>query len=213
MPFCVLMAVVPNRFGIHPSSKALEGRSIPKRRLFASFWDLPPPDSLPGHINPKTILNNAILAPLWTFPALFRRRPVFPMCHIRKKIGLSRTFSSWSITSGNAQPAFQAPLWHFPLFPIYHIRMKNGLPRGFSYWCVTSGRNLTASVSKKRVVEVEALCIREVWPDTNRSCEQGRTRWNTTEVVGKATSGMAAFCEMVWWSAAWKVYLLSCEGW
>ena len=32
--------------------------SIPKRRLFASFWDLPPPDSPPGHINPKTILNN-----------------------------------------------------------------------------------------------------------------------------------------------------------
>ena len=32
--------------------------SIPKRRLFASFWDSPPPDSPPGHINPKTILNN-----------------------------------------------------------------------------------------------------------------------------------------------------------
>ena len=34
--------------------------SIPKRRLFASFWDLPPPDSLPGHINPKTIWDNSI---------------------------------------------------------------------------------------------------------------------------------------------------------
>ena len=32
--------------------------SIPKRRLFASFWDSPPPDSPPGHIKPKTILNN-----------------------------------------------------------------------------------------------------------------------------------------------------------
>ena len=37
--------------------------SIPKRRLFASFWDLPPPDSPLGHINPKTIWNNAIPAP------------------------------------------------------------------------------------------------------------------------------------------------------
>ena len=32
-----------------------------------SFWDSPPPDSPPGHINPKTILNNAIPAPLWPF--------------------------------------------------------------------------------------------------------------------------------------------------
>ena len=31
---------------------------IPKRRLFAPFWDSPPPDSPLGHINPKTILNN-----------------------------------------------------------------------------------------------------------------------------------------------------------
>ena len=52
---------------------------------------------------------------VWHFPAPFRRLR-FPRC----------------VTSGNAQPAFQAPLWHFPLFPIYHIRMKNGLPRTFS---------------------------------------------------------------------------------
>ena len=32
--------------------------SIPKRRLFAPFWDLPPPHSPPRHINPKTIWNN-----------------------------------------------------------------------------------------------------------------------------------------------------------
>ena len=37
--------------------------SIPKRRLFAPFWDSPPPDGLPGHINPKTIWNNSIPAP------------------------------------------------------------------------------------------------------------------------------------------------------
>ena len=32
--------------------------SIPKRRLFAPFWDSPPLHSPPGHINPKTIWNN-----------------------------------------------------------------------------------------------------------------------------------------------------------
>ena len=32
--------------------------SIPKRRLFASFWDSPPPERPARHINPKTILNN-----------------------------------------------------------------------------------------------------------------------------------------------------------
>ena len=32
--------------------------SIPKRRLFASFWDSPPPERPAGHINPKTIWNN-----------------------------------------------------------------------------------------------------------------------------------------------------------
>ena len=64
--------------------------SIPKRRLFASFWDVPPPDSSPGHINPKTILNNSIPAPLLPFReacvALFDHvspPPVFPMFHIR----------------------------------------------------------------------------------------------------------------------------------
>ena len=33
-------------------------------------------------------------APLWTFPALFRRLPVFPIYHIKMKNGLPRTFSS-----------------------------------------------------------------------------------------------------------------------
>ena len=32
-----------------------------------SFWDLPPPHSPPGHINPKTIWNNSIPHPLWPF--------------------------------------------------------------------------------------------------------------------------------------------------
>ena len=50
--------LVPNRFGIDPSQNALCGRLIPKRRIFAPFWDLPPSDGRAGHPNPKTIWNN-----------------------------------------------------------------------------------------------------------------------------------------------------------
>ena len=57
--FSVFFAVVPNRFGIHPRQKCLGGRSIPKRGKKSSFWDLPPLEGPPGHINPKTIWNNA----------------------------------------------------------------------------------------------------------------------------------------------------------
>ena len=35
------------------------------------FGIYPPPDSPPGHINPKTIWNNAIPAPLWHFRVVF----------------------------------------------------------------------------------------------------------------------------------------------
>ena len=55
------------------------------------------------------------------------------------KIGLSRTFSSGRVTSGNCQPAFQAPLWHFPVFRTCNVRKKIGLPRTFSSGRVTSG--------------------------------------------------------------------------
>ena len=127
--------------------------SIPKRRLFASFWDLPPPDSPPGHINPKTILNNAIPAPLWPFrevcvalpdpvsplPFPASLLPVFPTCNVRMKFGLPCTFSSGRVTSGNCQPAFQAHLWHFPVFRTCNVRKKIGLPRTFSSGRVTSG--------------------------------------------------------------------------
>ena len=57
--FSVFFAVVPNRFGIHPRQKCLGGRSIPKRGKKSSFWDLPHLEGPPGHINPKTIWNNA----------------------------------------------------------------------------------------------------------------------------------------------------------
>ena len=133
---------------------------IPKRRLFASFWDLSPLEGPPGHINPKTIWDKTLqqlaqspLAPLLVLflfclplsqslvahsSGLFgTSRPVFPlsvflMCHIRMKNGLSCTFSSRSVTSGNSQCAFQALLWHFLFFLIYHIRSRIGLSRTFS---------------------------------------------------------------------------------
>ena len=83
----------------------------------------------------------ALKNPTWQFQPLFLpfRLSLFPMCHIRMKNAILRTFSSQSVTSGNCQCAFQAPLWHFPFFPIYHIRMKNGLSRTFSSRSVTSG--------------------------------------------------------------------------
>ena len=117
---------------------------IPKRRLFASFWDLSPLEGPPGHINPKTIWDKTLqqlaqspLAPLLVLflfclplsqslvahsSGLFgTSRPVFPLsvfltCNVGMKIGLSRTFSSGRVTSGNCQTAFQGPLWHFPVF-------------------------------------------------------------------------------------------------
>ena len=136
--------------------------SIPKRRLFASFWDSPPPYSLPGHINPKTIWDNSIPAPMWPFRvvyvALFGPRfaaslprfpsplpfpasllPVFRTCNVGKENGLLCTFSSGRVTSGNCPPAFQAHLWHFPVFRTCNVRKEIGLPRTFSSGRVTSG--------------------------------------------------------------------------
>ena len=108
---------------------------IPKRRLFASFWDLSPLEGPPGHINPKTIWNKTLqqlaqspLAPLLVLflfclplsqslvahsSGLFgTSRPVFPLsvfltCNVGMKIGLSRTFSSGRTTSGNPRPSFR----------------------------------------------------------------------------------------------------------
>ena len=51
-----------------------------------------------------------------------------PMCHIRSKNALPRTFPSSSTTSGKPQPAPQPSLRHILVFPILHIRHDNGLP-------------------------------------------------------------------------------------
>ena len=99
-----------------PHREAYRAHSSPNSPISPRLVKPPPLEGLPRHIVHQTIWDNAIPA---------------PFC---------RLWFSRSVTSGNAQPAFQAPLWHFPLFPIYHIGMKNGLSRTFSSWCVTSGR-------------------------------------------------------------------------
>ena len=112
--------------------------SIPKRRLFASFWDLPPPDIPPGHINPKTIWNNAIPAPLWSFQVVCVAlsgglcgtfRPIF-------RFGFSRCVTS------ERESAFHAVL----VPDLSHQEMPNMPSRllcGTSRFsrCVTSGRD------------------------------------------------------------------------
>ena len=108
---------------------------IPKRRLFASFWDLSPLEGPPGHINPKTIWDKTLqqlaqspLAPLLVLflfclplsqslvahsSGLFgTSRPVFPLsvfltCNVGMKIGIPCTFSSGRVTSGNPRPSFR----------------------------------------------------------------------------------------------------------
>ena len=107
------------------------------------------------------------------------------MCHIRMKIGFWCTFSSWSITLGICQYAFYGPLCHSPVFLMCHIRMKIGLWCTFSSWCVTSGRDLTASVGKKWVVEVEALYFGEAWLHVMSSSLDGMGEWFCNTLIHK----------------------------
>ena len=80
------------RFGINPLQTALQGTSIPKRfgtTLFRSLcgpfgWSL-------WHFPPLCCSSRWSLWPI----------PVFLICHIRMKNGLSRTFSSGRVTLGN----------------------------------------------------------------------------------------------------------------
>ena len=67
------------------------------------------PPTLPNDFPDTTPDAMALSRPLRPFP-------VFRTCNVRSRIGLSRTFNSGRVTSGNCQTAFQAPLWHFPVF-------------------------------------------------------------------------------------------------
>ena len=147
---------------------------IPKRRLFASFRDLPPLEGPPGHINPKTIWDKTLqqlaqspLAPLLVLflfclplsqslvahsSGLFgTSRPVFPLsvfltCNVGMKIAILRGFCSGRVTSGNCQPALQAPLWHFPVFRTCNVGKEIAILRGFCSGRVTSGNCLNGLV-------------------------------------------------------------------
>ena len=87
----IVNPVVPNRFGIDPSQNALCGRLIPKRRIFAPFWDLPIAESIAGHANPKTIWNNCTIFQKYRklhcrFRSLMRR--VHPRCRAAASVRL-----------------------------------------------------------------------------------------------------------------------------
>ena len=112
------------RFGIHPLQTSLQGTSIPKRFGTTHFRLLCGPFrvicvALPGGLF-------AACAPLWSFrvfltcnvrkcptclPAPLWHFLLFLIYHIRSRIGLPRTFSSRSITSGaeSASHALLAP--------------------------------------------------------------------------------------------------------
>ena len=134
-----------------------------------SFWDLPLVEGPGRHVHPKTTTFCLVLGftpsgrpsrahqsqndlgQLYSgtsvaFPdgLCGTFRPVFPSrffrtCNVRMKIGLSRTFSSGRVTSGNCQSAFQAPLWHILVFRTCNVGKKIGLSRTFSFGRVTLG--------------------------------------------------------------------------
>ena len=86
-------------------------------------------------------------------PDLLRHFLVFLTCNVGMKIGLWCTFSSWRITLGICQHAFQTLLWHYPLFLTYNVRMKIAILRTFSSWRVTLG---TKSDDSRRVIKVKS---------------------------------------------------------
>ena len=91
-----------------PHRDACRAHRSPNSPISPRLVRPPPLEGPPGHINPKTIWNNAIPAPLWSFREVCVALPdpvsplpfpvlsfsVFRTCNVRKKIGLPHTFSS-----------------------------------------------------------------------------------------------------------------------
>ena len=131
-------AVVPNRFGIHPLVEG-PGRHVhPKTTTFCLVLGFTPsrqPSRAHQSQNDLEQLYSgstvALPDPVSQLPFPVLSFPVLRTCNVRKKIGLTRTFGSGRVTSGNCQPAFQGPLWPIPVFPTYNVRMKIGIPRRF----------------------------------------------------------------------------------
>ena len=103
----------------------------------SAFRDLPRYALHPGAKRHPFTWPWAAMGPGRHMPASYQ---FFPMCNIRSKIALSRTFPSSCVTSGSPQPAPQPPPGHIPVFPMCNIRSKNALPRTFPSPCVTSGK-------------------------------------------------------------------------
>ena len=128
----------------HPSERPCKAHRSPNAAKSASLVQVSPLEGPARHIAHQTILNNAILDPLWSFP-------LFLTFNVRMKNGVWCTFSSWRFTLGNHQHAFQALLWHSSLFLTFNVRMKNGVWCTFSSWRVTLG---TKSDDSRRAIKV-----------------------------------------------------------
>ena len=141
-----LMAVVQNRFGIYPLVEGPARHVHPKTTTFCLVLGFTPSGRPSRAHQSQNDLGQLYSGTSVAFPdgLCGTFRPVFPSrffrtCNVRKKIGLSRTFSSGRVTSGNCQSAFQAPLWHILVFRTCNVGKKIGLSRTFSFGRVTLG--------------------------------------------------------------------------
>ena len=141
--FSVFFAVVPNRFGIHPRQKCLGGRSIPKRGKKSSFWDLPHLEGPPGHINPKTIWNNARL-PRKAAPRRCPRRRQGTPWRIRATLGNVRGGTASAVGPKRSEAIRQG----VPAKPQGITKPAPGRV-GFVEYCVRSRRTGAAGTAGK----------------------------------------------------------------
>ena len=131
------MAVVQNRFGIHPLVEG-SGRQVhPKTTTFCPVLGFTPSRQPSRAHQSQNDLEQLYSGPFWP-------PPVFPMCHIRK--------------CPTCLPGRSVAL---PGFPDVSHPLKKGHSKQFQLLMCDIRKSLTASVSKIRVVEVEALCFGE----------------------------------------------------
>ena len=121
----------------------------------SAFRDLPRYALHPGAKRHPFTWPWAAMGPGRHMPASYQ---FFPMCNIRSKIALSRTFPSSCVTSGSPQPAPQPPPGHIPVFPMCNIRSKIALPRTFASSCVTSGSPQPAPQPPPGHIPVFPMC-------------------------------------------------------
>ena len=101
MPFCALMAVVQNRFGIYPLVEG-PGRHVhPKTTTFCLVLGFTPSrEACRAHQSQNDLEQLysgpfvALPDPVLPLPFPVSQLPVFPMCNVRKKNAILRRFSS-----------------------------------------------------------------------------------------------------------------------